>query len=311
MSDEGLTRDHIIWAYRILLDRDPESEAVILPKLKGYRTTRELRSDMVTSEEFREKNRDFAQSNESNVVIKELADGLRLFVDLADHAIGLNIIRGRFETAELAFVESQLRPGDVAIDAGAHIGFFTVRMAARVGEAGHVYAFEPFAPNAELLKRSIAENRFPARITVERAALGRADGWGELIYARHTLNSGGAFLRGREGPPDGHEIERIRTIALDSYPLRRPVRFLKMDVEGAEPLLLEGATALLRSDRPVILTEVHPEQLRRVSGVTGEEFVARVRSLGYSCHGVETGSPGPVLDRLANLPVLQVALLPR
>ena len=36
---EGLTRDHIVWAYRILLDRDPESEAVITPKLKGYQST--------------------------------------------------------------------------------------------------------------------------------------------------------------------------------------------------------------------------------------------------------------------------------
>ena len=47
MDGGGLTRDHIIWAYRILLDRDPESEAVILPKLKAYQSTRQLRAESI------------------------------------------------------------------------------------------------------------------------------------------------------------------------------------------------------------------------------------------------------------------------
>lgn len=310
MSDEGLTRDHIVWAYRILLDRDPEDEAVILPKMKGYRTTKELRSDMVTSDEFREKNRDFAQTNERNVVIKELPTGIRLFVDLADHAIGLNIIRGRFEEAELAFVRRHLRTGDVALDAGAHIGFFAMHMAHAVGNAGHVYAFEPFPPNAELLARAATENHFEDRVTIERAAVGREDGWGELVFARHTLNSGGAFLKGRGGAPEGHDVERVRLIALDRYPLRRPVKFLKMDVEGAEPLLVEGAARLLREDRPVVMTEVHREQLARVTGMSGEDFAARMRQLGYACHSIEANGEGAALTRLPDAPVMQIALLP-
>ena len=91
----GLTRDHIVWAYRILLDRDPESDDVILPKMRGYQNTRDLRNDIVTSQEYQEKNRDYAQMNERNLVIKEIEPGLRLAIDLADHAIGLNILRGR------------------------------------------------------------------------------------------------------------------------------------------------------------------------------------------------------------------------
>jgi FkbM family methyltransferase len=310
MSDQGLTRDHIIWAYRILLDRDPENEAVILPKMKGYRTTRELRSDMVTSDEFRDKNRDFAQTNERNVVIKELESGVRLFVDLADHAIGLNIIRGRFEAAELAFVRRHLRDGDVAIDAGAHIGFFAMHMAQAVGATGHVYAFEPFAPNADLLARATAENGFGGRVTLERAAVGAEDGTAELVFARHTLNSGGAFLKGRAGAPAGHETERVRVVSLDRYPLRRPVRFLKMDVEGAEPLLVEGASRLLREDRPIVMTEIHREQLARVSGLSAEQFVDRMRALGYGCQAIQGDGTGAALPRLPDVPLLQVALVP-
>src|SRR5919202_237555 len=106
----GLTRDHVVWAYRLLLNRDPDSEDVIGPKLAGSRDTRELRHHLMTSAEFREKNRDYAHTNDRTVVIKEL-DGegsARLFVDLSDHVIGLNIIRGAYEVDEVRFVRNTL-----------------------------------------------------------------------------------------------------------------------------------------------------------------------------------------------------------
>ena len=65
-------RDHVVWAYRLLLDRDPENEDVIGPKLAGSRDTAELRHHLMTSAEFREKNRDFAHTNDPTIVIKEL-----------------------------------------------------------------------------------------------------------------------------------------------------------------------------------------------------------------------------------------------
>src|SRR5436305_13288695 len=123
----GLTRDHVVWAYRLLLDRDPESEDVVAPKLAGSRDTRELRRHLMTSAEFQEKNRDYAHTNDHTIVIAEIGtqgttgDVVRLFVDLSDHVIGLNIVRGHYERNEIAFVKGQLRPGDTAVDVGAHI----------------------------------------------------------------------------------------------------------------------------------------------------------------------------------------------
>src|SRR5688572_503278 len=98
----GLTRDHVVWAYRLLLDRDPESEDVIAPKLAGSSNTAELRHHLITSVEYRQKNPDFAQTNERTVVIKEIFEGVRLFIDLSDHVIGLNILRGHYEQDEIA-----------------------------------------------------------------------------------------------------------------------------------------------------------------------------------------------------------------
>ena len=184
----SLTRDHVIWAYRLLLDRDPENEDVIGPKLAGSKTTAELRHHLITSGEFREKNPDFAHTNDSTVVIKEIAPGVRLFIDLSDHTIGLNILRGHYEQDEIRFVRGILKPGNSAIDVGGHIGFFAMQMAAAVGPEGRIYAFEPLDTNADLFERSVIENGFGERIRFQRAAAGAASGTATLTFPAETLN---------------------------------------------------------------------------------------------------------------------------
>ena len=310
-----LTREHVVWAYRLLLDRDPESEDVIGPKLAGSRDTSELRHHLMTSVEFQRKNPDYAHTNDPTVVIKELTggpDGVRLFIDLSDHVIGLNILRGRYEEDEVRFVRGLLAPGDTAVDVGSHIGFFTMQMAARVGPSGKVYAFEPLDANADLLARSIAENRFGDRIVFERAAAGAATGSATLTFPAETLNSGGAYLlRGGDAPLTGNRTKTVRVVALDDLPLQRPVRVIKMDVEGAEPQVMRGAVRILTEDRPIILSELHPTQLGRASGVTADQFLTEMRALGYDAHVVENGKAGAPLDRAPDSVVSSVALLPR
>jgi FkbM family methyltransferase len=285
----GLTREHVVWAYRILLDRDPESEDVIGPKLAGSRDTSELRRHLVTSAEYRAKNPDFAHTNDTTVVIKEIAPGVRLFLDLSDHVIGLNILRGSYERDEAAFARRTLQEGDVAIDAGAHIGFFTMVMASAVGATGRVYAFEPLDRNADLLERSIAENRFESRVSFHRAAVGAAAGYARLLFPVETLNTGGAYLlRDGAAPLAGHLVREVPIVALDHLDIQRPVRFIKMDVEGAEPQVVRGAERILREDRPTILSELHPVQLERASGVTARQFLARLRELGYRAQRIDS-----------------------
>jgi FkbM family methyltransferase len=307
----GLTRDHVVWAYRLLLDRDPENEDVIGPKLAGSRTTAELRHHLMTSAEFGDKNPDFAHTNDPTVVIKEIAPGVRLFIDLSDHVIGLNILRGHYEPDEICFVRRTLRPGDSTLDVGGHIGFFTMQMAAMVGPEGRVYAFEPFDATADLLERSIAENRFADRVRFQRAAVGAAAGTAVLTFPVETLNSGGAYLlRDGTAPLAGNRKKDVPVVALDALALRRPVRFIKMDVEGAEPQVVRGAERLLREDRPVILSELHPRQLERASGVTADAFLAQMNALGYRAHALKRGEPGAPMDRAPADALVSVVFIP-
>lgn len=311
MPDEALTRDHVVWAYRLLLDRDPESEEAITPKLHAWRTAKELRTDIMSSAEFKLKNPDAAQVSHSTIVIKPLASGARLCIDLSDHVIGLAILRDRYEVDEVAFALSQLRPGDVAIDVGAHIGFFAVQMAEAVGPEGAVYAFEPLERNAAMLERSIAENGFGPRLRLERAAVSSQSGTSRLHFAAETLNTGGAVLSEAAVTGLGAlQSATVSTVRLDEYPCRRPVRLLKMDVEGSEPSVVDGARRLLVEDRPIIVSEVHAAQLARVSGAAPATFLAQLAALGYRPYRITPTGPGASLDLLDLDTVVTVAFLP-
>lgn len=266
----------------------------------------------MTSAEFQRKNPDYAHTNDRTIVIKELDGGVRLLIDLSDHVIGLGILRGRYEQEEVAFVRSLLKPGDTAIDAGAHIGFFTMHMAAAVGAAGMVYAFEPVESNVKLLERSVAENRFGERVFVRRAAVGASTGSATLTFPVETLNSGGAYLlRDGTAPLAGNQTMTVSTVSLDDLDLSRPIRLIKMDVEGAEPLIIAGAARLLKDDRPTILSEIHPTQLERASGLTADQFVANLHAFGYRAYIIESGAIGAPLEHAPASALTSVVFLPR
>lgn len=304
---ESLTREHVIWGYRLFLDREPENEFVIEEKINTTGGTRQLRNNFMLSPEFGENNPDLTLFNDRNIVIKELDGKLRLYVDTSDVVIGWGIIRGKYELDELAFVRRTVQPGQTVLDIGANIGLFTITMASLTGPTGKVYAFEPLEDQATLLARSVAENNFADRVVLERAAVSDKAGSGQLISASKTTNAGGAYLNNGQVPL-GHEASEVKLITLDTYPVRRPVHFIKIDIEGAELLAFRGAKGLLKEDRPVILSELHPEQLRKVSGCTAAEFVAELEGYNYKCHELQGPNLVPFNNKGAE--VKSIVLLP-
>ena len=93
-------------------------------------------------------------------------------------------------------------------------------------------------------------------------------------------------------------------VALDDLDIRRPVRLIKMDVEGAEPLVVRGGARLLAEDRPLIISELHPAQLERVSGISAADFLDEMRRLGYRAITID-GAP---IDRAPADTIVSIVL---
>jgi FkbM family methyltransferase len=167
------------------------------------------------------------------------------------------VFLGRFERNEMRFVGSFLKEGMIILDIGAHNGFYTMLAAKKVSTAGSVIAFEPSPRERRrlLLHRKVngCDN-----VTVEALAISNHTGKATLfvVKGRHTgFNS----LR----PPAVSEPLQaidVCTITLDTYLKDKGVRhvdFIKMDVEGGELGVLQGAERTLCDDpRPLIMLEI-------------------------------------------------------
>lgn len=306
------TREHVIWAYRLFLDREPESEAVVEQKLNGVNSVAELRDEFLKSAEFQTRSGQLGTYESDTIVLKELGDGLRLYVDISDVHIGQMIIKNSYELAESAFVRQTVQPGDAVVDIGANIGFFTIVLAELVGPGGHVYAFEPLKRNADLLERSSAENRFQHRITLRRAAVGEEAGHIELVSPVATNNWGGGYLRTEATPiPPLHETHRVPLLRLDDCPCAGRVSFIKVDAEGSELLALRGAANLLKRDHPRILCEINAAQLAAVSRASATELIREMIERGYDCHPLTASGLEARIMRYDADEIINVVFVPR
>jgi FkbM family methyltransferase len=203
--------------------------------------------------------------------------GLQIWVNLFDGFVSFGVLHGRWENAEVDFMLSCLRPGDGMIDAGANIGVFTLQAARAVGETGRVYAFEPMQSTFGMLERSVRANGFESRCRLYNEGLGAGHSSGSFHLSSCNHNPGSSHIS-----TDASGGERIRIRPIDAVDYERPVRFIKMDVEGFEPYVIRGAVNTLRRHAPVILTEFFPRLLREVGRSSGAGYVAMLEELGYT-----------------------------
>lgn len=143
----------------------------------------------------------------------------------------------------LPFIRCLLRKGDVAIDAGANTGQYTLLMASLVEPTGHVYAFEPDQQSAQLLTQSIAANQWEAYIDVDTRALWKEQRDHVKFYLSQNpqMRTSSLVLHGYD-VSSNHYVE-VTTITLDQYLAEHRIthcRLIKIDVERAEFDMLQG-----------------------------------------------------------------------
>jgi len=182
--------------------------------------------------------------------------------------------RLRVEPAEIAFVRATLRPGQQAVDIGAHKGGYLYWMRRAVGPAGKVFAFEIQPDLAAELRRAFSGD--PA-VIVEQ--LGVSDKTGTALAQIPSAKAAcGATIEPRR---DAVRQLEVRTVALDDYfAARQDVRvaLIKCDVEGHEQRVFEGAERILREHRPVLVFEC---ESRHRGGQPIDAVFEWLRARGY------------------------------
>lgn len=181
--------------------------------------------------------------------------GLRL---CADPRYEQDYLNGVHESLIQEAILRHLQRGGVFYDVGAHIGFFSLLAARAVGEEGEVAAFEADPENAARIREHVDRNAlaqvrvFPlavwskcCRVRFERASQFSSRNQGAVVQASDTAL----------GAADGIEVEAT---TLDSYARdHRPPTVIKVDAEGGEAEVLEGAAMVFSEAKPVLLCEVH------------------------------------------------------
>ncbi len=199
----------------------------------------------------------------------------------AAHGLYRVAIRLHWAEPELNGLEAVVRPGDTVLDIGAALGMYTVPLADIVGPDGRVFSFEP-------QHRGVFTVRLLRILTGARRGLTRRIALGPTAGVGHIAVP---FLRGfpifghghiAEGADDGADrIHRssTRIDTVDAWCAAHGidhVAFIKVDVEGFEPSVIEGARAVICRDRPSLLLEIEDRHLVRY-GRDAAGFLADVR----------------------------------
>lgn len=185
--------------------------------------------------------------------------GSKMFLDPGDSLdLSINGVYGELDTK---IVREQIKEGDIVVDVGANIGYYTLIFAQLVGKSGKVIAFEPEPKNFEILKKNIAINNYD-NVIVEQKIVSEKCGSMKLYVSDSDIV--------------GHRIQQmgnlenfveVESVTLDDYMkklnLDEKVNFIKIDVEGAEPNVLEGSKKILeKNDHLKIFTEFNREVVK-------------------------------------------------
>jgi FkbM family methyltransferase len=184
------------------------------------------------------------------------------------------------------FVE-RLKEGMTVLDIGAHVGFFTLGAALRVGQRGRVYAFEPAPDTFAVLRQHIALNRLRGRVVPLKAVVSDLDG--AVPFYAHGVTMAASLARANVEVINPEQLltpalqVEIASVTLDQFCAERRIQpdVAKIDVEGAELRVLKGARELLQKKSLIILCEVHPRQMENC-GSSLPEMKDYLQSVGYS-----------------------------
>jgi FkbM family methyltransferase len=190
---------------------------------------------------------------------------------------------------EVHLLHKLVAPGTTAIDVGAHVGDYTYALCRHVGTVGRVISIEPLPNLARTLERAVRRLSLP--VTVINCALSSKQGTAELfvpiVNGRRRIGFATLESRQTQGKSFTVPVQRLDDIC-QNIP---KVSFIKIDVEGHELAVLQGAAETLRRHRPNLLIEIE----QRHSNLPIQQTFDWITSAGYRGEFLDTnGNPAPL-----------------
>lgn len=212
----------------------------------------------------------------------------------------LNFSLDEYEPFSCELFKKYLHKGDVFVDIGANMGFFTILAAQLIGEKGRVFAFEPEPNNFALLKKNVEANNL-TNVEIFKKAVAEKNG--ETFLHLTDFNLGGHSLFNVYSNPEKyiypHIINKkddwdtkkiiVETTTLDEFFKYKSVKpnFIKIDIEGAEGLAQKGMINCLRHPLlKVIIVEIHPTIMVELN-INPQQFLEEFLNLGFAIYNIQ------------------------
>lgn len=203
------------------------------------------------------------------------------------------ILRNDFEPKMVKLFQTLIKKDDVVIDVGANIGCTSILF----GElANQVISFEPSPTTFNLLQQNIKQSGLE-NITLLNSALGSNPGVSEITYAES--NRSGGFISNKTTITTGHVTEQIEIEKLDNiiHDLNiSKLDFMKIDVEGFEKEVIEGARDTINKFQPIIVLELNHWCLNAFQRITIPDFFDYLQSVFPILYAIEGDSYADIYD---------------
>lgn|ERR1017187_5044318 len=214
--------------------------------------------------------------------------GVTMRLDPYDYVTQAILLQHTWEPVTTHDILQHVPSGGTFVDVGAHVGWYTLKAAKVVGPKGHVIAVEPNPETLIQLRDNIRASGVSAVVVVAPVACSDSETT-LTLYAAPEANTGESSLSSANAAQTGGVAasypvrgRRLDDIVKEAHTGR--VDALKIDVEGAEFLVLKGATETLDRDRPIVSVELVDAQLKAM-GSNVAEVTAFMRSHGYTPTG--------------------------
>lgn len=210
--------------------------------------------------------------------------GMLLNLNLQD-IVERNIWQGTHRD-DYELLDTLVQPGEVFIDVGANIGIWSLYVARILGDGGKVFSFEPSPLTASRLREHILGNHLDSRIEVMEMAVSNRTG--KANFSHQDYHAGGSHLS--TGKEQGVEVQA--TSLDESFPTLNP-QWIKIDVEGHEIEVLEGARQMIERSRPCLILEYNPLLIGKSPELKDFPPYSFLNRFGYHCFHFKPGHFNP------------------